>query len=154
MPTVVIDLDELGELDVKGNTRTLAQLLAGLIPDLSKSDPSKLRLALRKKVIIIFHNMPEGDVGLYIMLPANRQGALTIQTTNNIPAGIVVRALEGIQAERLRKDPRLEEAIQSWKEVEAKVEGEHSQHCSAVAAATLMGMLLLCCMVLLRLVFD
>lgn len=84
MPTVLAkplsEEDELAELDLKGNTRTLAQLLAGLIPNLSKSEPSKLRLGLRKKVIIIFHNMPEGDVGLYIMLPANRQGALPCRT--------------------------------------------------------------------------
>lgn len=66
---------------------------------------------------------------------------------------MVVRALEGFQAERLRKDPRLEKAIQGWKEVEATVEGEHSHHCSAVAAAT-RGLLLLRCVLLLRLAFD
>jgi hypothetical protein len=125
--------------------------ILGLIPVLS-ADPAKLRLALRKKAIIIFHNMPEGDVGLYIMLPASKHGALTVETNNNIPPGIVIRALEGMQEERVRKDPRLQAAITDWKKVQAKVDGEHSQHCSAIAAPTLMGLLLLCCMLLLWLV--
>lgn len=150
MRTVIIEEDELEEVVLKGNTRTLAQLLAGLIPDLSKSEPSKLRLILRKKVIIIFHNMPEGDVGLYIMLPANKSGALTVETTNNIPAGIVVRALEGMQAERGRKDSRLEEGIQTWKQVEAQVAGEHSQHLQQQQQPSWAC----CCVVLLRLAFD
>lgn len=127
MPVTVNEEDELEEVDVKGNTRTLAQLLAGLIPILS-TDPSKLRLALRKKAIVIFHNLPEGDVGIYILLPANRQGALVVETTKGIPAGMVVRALEGMQAERSKEDTRLTEAIEAWKQVEDLVAGEIMQH--------------------------
>lgn len=109
--------DELGELDKKGNTRSIGELLAGDIPILS-SDPAKLRLGLMKKAIVVLHNLPAGDVGIYIMLPANRQGALVVETTKGIPAGMVVGALEGIQVQLSRTDTRLTDAIKDWKKVE------------------------------------
>lgn len=54
------------------------------------------------------------------MLPGSKQGALVVQTTQNIPAGMVVRALEGIQSLQTRKDTRLTDAIKDYKQVEDK----------------------------------
>lgn len=126
MPVTVDEEDELRELDERGNTRTLQQLLAGDIPVLS-TKPAKLRHGLRKRNIVVLYNMPPGDVGIYVMLPASRQGALVVETTQGIPAGMVVGVLEGIQAQQTRKDTRLTEAIQDYKQVDDKVAGEIAQ---------------------------
>lgn len=105
----------------KGAARSLQQLLDGDIPVL-QSSAAKLRLALKKKAITYLRNLPKGELGLLIIVPATQQGGLVVETTSHIPPGIVVGALEGMQGQLLRPDKRLAAAITQYKAVQAAVD--------------------------------
>jgi hypothetical protein len=110
------ELDE-SETPFRG---TLQQLLAGLIPIL-KSTQAQIRLGLRKRSIINFHNMARGDIGILIMLPATRQAAMTVETTDFIPPGIVLALLEALEQQLRQPDKRIAQMIEEYKAMHAAV---------------------------------
>lgn len=89
---------------------------------LKRSSASQIRSRLKTKVDNDIKSLPQGDIVLYVNLPATRQGKMEV-VHSLMPPQQVLGALTGIQKELPRPDPRLEAHIKQLQRAMAILRG-------------------------------
>jgi hypothetical protein len=109
-------------IDPNEDSRERANVPAGNKAELKRSSVSQIRSRLKTKVAKDIQNFPQGDIVLYVNLPATRQGKMEV-VHSPMPPQQVLAALTGIQKELPRPDPLLEAHIKKLQTALAVLRG-------------------------------